>query len=306
VLPTTDEAKQAAIDLRDRMIRSGRIDIDELPAEAQKRLLSRRINEDREFYSTCVDDDLNRDSCLDMNLDPRLAIERLYDRRGKMFGVLICKAPDNKSIASDSMTYASNTNSTIQLSATVRHQGDIVILKAYAGKLGDRWNLSGWAPLVGKVPERIPLFRQMSAEVTELFEKIDKLSEDEESSDTEESAAATEQIKELKKERSRLASLSIEELRRHQVLTNFRGIRMPIKDAFAKGPTKLPGGTGDCAAPKLLALAARLGLQPTGICEIFVGATGGMSTTKKDGKFYDACEPRCQQIAGHMLCGLEL
>ena len=87
-------------------------------------------------------------------------------------------------------------------------------------------------------------------------------------------------------------------------MTNFRGETLPITAIFNKGPTKLPGGTGDCAAPKLLAEAVRLGLRPTGICEIFIGATGGMSTTKGDGKFYDACEQRCEQIAGYMLCGL--
>jgi hypothetical protein len=323
VLPTTDEATREAHDLRDRMIRSGRIDIDELPVEKQKQLLSfssGKKDEDKEngenLSILCADNQQNDDddSCFDTNLDPLLATERLYERRGKMFGVLVCEAPRNSNnnnsaittLDSTTLGSESNPNHPHPPSTIRHHQGDVVILKAYAGKLGGQWNLPGWAPLVGKVPESIPEFLRRSAEVTELFEEVDRLSQEKERTDTDESSTAiAQQIKELIKERSRLSTLCIEELRRHQVLNNFKGIRMPIQEAFAKGPTKLPGGTGDCAAPKLIAKAIELGLTPTGICEIFVGATGGMSTTKGDGEFYDACEPRCQQIAGHMLCGLK-
>lgn len=296
VLPTTDEAKQAALDLRQRMIRSGRIDIDELPVEEQKRLL---CDENGQNLSIGVDENQGGDSCADVKLDPLLSIERLYERRGKMFGILVCESP-----RSTSKTIDSESKSNPNLLSTIYDQDDMVILKAYAGKLGGQWNLPGWAPLVGKVPESIPEFRRKSAEVTDLFGKIERLSLEER--ETEDPTTIAEQIKDLTKERSRLSTLCIDELRRHQILKNFRGIRMPIKDAFVKGPTKLPGGTGDCAAPKLVAQAVKLGLKPTGICEIFIGATGGMSTTKGDGKFYDACEPRCQQIAGYMLCGLEI
>ena len=333
MLPTTDEAKREALDLRDRMIRSGRIDIDELPAETQNQLLmmspfsssTGSINdqdiENGENVSKLVraaDDQLNNDDDDDDCLDPLLATERLYERRGKMFGVLVCEGPRNTDTNltitpppnSTTLGSESDSNPPHLPSTTIRHHhhGDVVILKAYAGKLGGQWNLPGWAPLVGKVPENIPEFRRRSAEVTELFEQVDRLTQEKErayNTDEESSAAIALQIKELIKERSRRSTLCIEELRRHQVLNNFRGIRMPIQKAFAKGPNKnLPGGTGDCAAPKLIAKAVELGLTPTGICEIFIGATGGMSTTKGDGEFYDACEPRCQQIAGHMLCGL--
>eukprot|EP00531_Pseudo-nitzschia_arenysensis_P018852 CAMPEP_0116116910 /NCGR_PEP_ID=MMETSP0329-20121206/1288_1 /TAXON_ID=697910 /ORGANISM="Pseudo-nitzschia arenysensis, Strain B593" /LENGTH=334 /DNA_ID=CAMNT_0003610433 /DNA_START=92 /DNA_END=1096 /DNA_ORIENTATION=- len=278
VLPTTDEAMQAALGLRNRIIQSGRIDIDELPIEEQERLLS------------------------SSSLNGKNGRNQLYiwircwqprdstNAEGKCLGCLFAKPPPT-------IRLSIQTNKTLILTA---------ILKAYAGKLGGQWNLPGWAPLVGKVPESIPEFQQMSNEVTKLFERIDKLSSEKTNAENHESDSISDQIKELTKERSRISTLCIDELRKHQVLKNFRGIRMPIKETFAKGPTKLPGGTGDCAAPKLVAQAVKLGLKPTGICEIFIGATGGMSTTKGDGNFYDACEPRCQQIAGYMLCGLEI
>mmetsp|Transcript_12775 Transcript_12775/g.26642 ORF Transcript_12775/g.26642 Transcript_12775/m.26642 type:complete len:367 (-) Transcript_12775:549-1649(-) len=287
VLRTTDEARRAATDLRDRMVRSGRVDIDELPAEQRELLLLGRRTEDG------GDDSCGSDAGSE-GLDPALATERLYERRGKMFGVLVCEAPSHEKGNGEDPAPDGN---------------NLVVLKAYAGKLGGQWNLKGWAPLVGRVPEEIPEFRRMSAEVTELFEQIDELgasggTAEEEEEDEQKQQQRDHEIKRLTKERSRISTLCIEEIRKHQVLTNFKGESLPIKDIFLKGPTKLPGGTGDCAAPKLIAEAVRRGLTPTGICEVFVGATGGMSTTKGDGEFYDACEQRCEQIAGHMLCGL--
>eukprot|EP00985_Skeletonema_marinoi_P021163 scaffold12882_cov73-Skeletonema_marinoi.AAC.1 len=62
-LPTTKEARHAAFNLRRRMIESGRIDVDELKLQ--------------------LDHDDNEDILHDLN--PSLAIERLYERRGKMF-----------------------------------------------------------------------------------------------------------------------------------------------------------------------------------------------------------------------------
>eukprot|EP00536_Pseudo-nitzschia_multiseries_P001870 jgi/Psemu1/4303/gm1.4303_g len=273
-LPTTEAARKAAVDLRDRMVRSGRIDIDELSEEHRRRLLSSSFPD-----TNNSDDTIGNPAALELGLDPSLAVERLYERRGKMFGVLVCEKTGG----------SSNSNG-----------NDTVVLKAYAGKLGGQWNLPGWAPLVGKVPETIPEFNRLSADVTDLFRAI-------EGENSKEGGGDPETIRKLTQQRALVSTRAVEQIREHQILTNPRGVKLPIAAAFARGPTKLPGGTGDCAAPKLLVEAMRVGggLRPTGICEIFVGATGGMSTTKQDGTFYDACEPRCQQIAGFLLCGLE-
>eukprot|EP00957_Ditylum_brightwellii_P143679 10946370-Ditylum_brightwellii.AAC.1 len=267
-LPSTDEARQAALDLRDRMVRSGRIDIDELPIEQQERLFM--SSSPSLSTSSCDESTDLKDSTTslaeEMGLDPNLALSKLYERRGKMFGVLVCDVPQQ---------------------STDVNTKDVVILKAYAGKLGGEWNLPGWAPLVGKVPETIPEFCRLSAEVTQLFERIDNVTATKNEGNGNNDDNSNE-IQALIQERAKLSTRAIHELRSHQLVTNFRGETVPITAAFARGPTRLPGGTGDCAAPKLLAEAVRRGLYPRGICEIFIGATGGMSTTKNDGTFYDA------------------
>ena len=274
ILPTTQEATHAAFDLRRRMIESGRIDVDELKL---------RLHHDD-----------NKD-ILQEHLDPSLSIERLYERRGKMFGVLVCQVPDNY----HSSSYSSKLSS-----------GDTVILKAYAGKLGGSWNLPGWSPIIGQVPESLPIFCQLRDEVTELFDRIDATNAfiPEGSSPQQQEGTYNNErtVEHLTKKRASLATLALDEVRRHQLVTNFRGdTYRPLTTIYSRGPTKLPGGTGDCAGPKLLAEAARLGLRPTGIAEIFIGATGGMSNGKGDGVLYDACKDRCEQIAGFMLCGFD-
>ena len=221
VLPTTEEAKKAALDLRDRMIRSGRIDIDELPAEIRTKLLRGGDGGDNNNF-----EGQNGDSHRQVGLDPSLATERLYERRGKMFGVLVCQAPGNSSSINPTMTTTrgskskQNTHGQYSTPSMVHHKGNVVILKAYAGKLGDQWNQPGWAPLVGKVPESIPEFRRISTEVSGLFERIDSLSQQQQHQqqlmgtnvdDTEFSTVAT-QIRELTKKRSHLSNMGVQEL----------------------------------------------------------------------------------------------
>jgi len=329
------------------MVRSGRMDIDELPVEHRERLLA-----GREIIGRDADADADADADGSVlhddpafGLDPALATERLYERRGKMFGVLVCHdgAPTTEEEDDDDATGSktttvvgkNNNNNNNDDNHHHHHQHhhstNVVILKAYAGKLGGQWNLPGWSPIIGKIPEDIPEFQKRSDEVSQFFTEIDILKKDDRLATSSSTASSSGDngtttmnnnndalIQKLTKERAIASTLAMQEVRRHQLVTNFRGETQPIAVAFAKvGPTtssssssssstrNLPGGTGDCAAPKLLAEAVRRGLRPVGICEIFVGATGGMSTTKGDGEFYDACDSRCEHIAGYMLCGLE-
>eukprot|EP00985_Skeletonema_marinoi_P009845 scaffold4626_cov79-Skeletonema_marinoi.AAC.1 len=203
-LPTTEEARHAAFDLRRRMIESGRIDLDELKLQ--------------------LDHDDNEDILHDLN--PSLAIERLYERRGKMFGVLVCQVPDN-SLYSDSSNLTS---------------GDTVILKAYAGKLGGSWNLPGWSPIIGQVPESLPVFRRLRDEVTELFDRIDATKSNASPEDEKKKGSKENKVKHLTKKRARLATLALDEVRRHQLVTNFRGEALrPLTTVYTRGPTKVPG-----------------------------------------------------------------
>jgi tRNA pseudouridine32 synthase/23S rRNA pseudouridine746 synthase len=84
-------------------------------------------------------------------------------------------------------------------------------------------------------------------------------------------------------------------------ICNARGEQRGLRELFAPGEP--PGGAGDCAAPKLLGHAYRLGLRPLALAEVWWGApplTGG----RHAGQFYPACRGKCGPILPFMLDGL--
>ncbi|HSP80056.1 MAG TPA: RluA family pseudouridine synthase, partial [Myxococcaceae bacterium] len=84
---------------------------------------------------------------------------------------------------------------------------------------------------------------------------------------------------------------------------NARGERRPLRALYSPGEP--PSGAADCAAPKLLAHASRLGLRPLALAEFWWGtppATGGRVT----GAFYAACKDKCAPLLPFMLEGLHV
>ena len=86
-------------------------------------------------------------------------------------------------------------------------------------------------------------------------------------------------------------------------LKNFRGETRSLRDVF-RSAGGIPGGVGDCCAPKLLNYAASRDLRPVSVAEFYWGGTN-KSGSKVPGQFYEACEEKCQPILGFMLCGLK-
>uniref|UniRef100_A0A7S2H0B6 Uncharacterized protein n=1 Tax=Octactis speculum TaxID=3111310 RepID=A0A7S2H0B6_9STRA len=229
----------------------------------------------------------------------------LFESRGKMVGVLICEGKNN--------------NSSDQGKVPER-----IILRAFAGKLARRWEIPGWAPLVGIVPETDPAFIAARDEVTLLTAQLAEV-EDAAASATAASSDAAEEENQrasaelIRARRAIVATRGLDAVRRQQIVTNFRGETSVLSHVFHRPRVKkngrgrrstknkkmgMPGGVGDCCAPRLLVEAARRGLTPVAIAEVFVGVTGAMATNRVDGIMYDACEGRCQPVCGFLLCGL--
>lgn len=77
-----------------------------------------------------------------------------------------------------------------------------------------------------------------------------------------------------------------------------RGAGTALASLYAGPP---PGGAGDCAAPKLIAHAHRLGLAPVALAELWWGpARDG----RHAGHFYPACRGKCGPLLPAMLAGL--
>jgi len=104
-------------------------------------------------------------------------------------------------------------------------------------------------------------------------------------------------------QRRRRSQTLLEEMQRRYRFHNFRGRSRSLHDAFL-GSGGIPGGVGECCAPKLLNHAAQCGLRPVGLAEFYWGGPRG-SRRKQQGDFYPSCERRCRPILGFMLCGLD-
>lgn len=67
----------------------------------------------------------------------------------------------------------------------------------------------------------------------------------------------------------------------------------------------IPGGTGECCAPKLLQYAYLHRLRPLCMGEFWVG-NGAAGLVRHDGQFYPACESKCRPLLDFMLRGLDV
>jgi tRNA pseudouridine32 synthase / 23S rRNA pseudouridine746 synthase len=77
-----------------------------------------------------------------------------------------------------------------------------------------------------------------------------------------------------------------------------RGRTRSLVELFA--PVPPPGGAADCAAPKLLALAGRLGLTPLALAEFWWGAVPDAGD-RAPGAFYPACRDKCGVVLPYMM-----
>lgn len=86
-------------------------------------------------------------------------------------------------------------------------------------------------------------------------------------------------------------------------LSNFQGQRQALRSFYPSAEP--PGGSGDCAAPKLLQYAAVNRLEPLALAEFWYGAPASGSV-RRDGDFYPPCRAKCQPILPFMLRGVTL
>ena len=86
---------------------------------------------------------------------------------------------------------------------------------------------------------------------------------------------------------------------------NACGEKASIMDIFASQGLVPPGGTGECAAPKLLEHAYRHGLIPIAMGEFWYGRSPE-TAVRTHGHFYPSCTSKCGPLLGFMLKGLSV
>lgn len=96
-----------------------------------------------------------------------------------------------------------------------------------------------------------------------------------------------------------------EELFLKYLVHNANGKLLTIKEIFDRRGLTPPGGTGDCAAPKLLEYAYRNGLKPLAMGEFWYGASPA-SEVREQGRFYPSCTGKCGPLLSFMMEGLDV
>lgn len=115
----------------------------------------------------------------------------------------------------------------------------------------------------------------------------------------------TAELSALRRERSQLSARLQEDWFKHFTVPNHRGEERSLHAIFnAQGLDLPPSGTGECAAPKLLAHAFRHGVQVVEFGEFWWGPPP-REELRKQGRFYPPCRGRCQPLLRYMIEGNE-
>ncbi len=113
------------------------------------------------------------------------------------------------------------------------------------------------------------------------------------------------EIELLKERRAKMSDELQEWIFRQYIVHNSLGEESSVHDIFAAEGLVPPGGTGDCAAPKLLEYAFRNGLKPIAMGEFWYGKSPE-TAVRTHGHFYPSCTSKCGPLLGWMLRGMEI
>ena len=182
--------------------------------------------------------------------------------------------------------------------------GDTRVLYGFSGVAGGTALVEGFVPPIFDLTEPGGYYRAAEARITAINERL-ALLRTSLSSDSTHEAGSAESVEALERERHAL-SVELQDwiFSRYRV-SNARGESLSIKEVFARRGLVPPGGTGDCAAPKLLQYAYSHGLKPLAMGEFWYGASPRREV-RTQGRFYPSCTGKCGPLLEFMLQGLDV
>ena len=165
-------------------------------------------------------------------------------------------------------------------------------LYGFSGLAGGRSVVEGFVPPLFDLTDPNGYFKREEAAISDLNHRISAIQD----------PAVAVALKTERKERSTALQ---EWLFKQYVVLNALGERKSILDIFAERGLVPPGGTGDCAAPKLLQYAYLHGLKPLAMGEFWYGASPEKEV-RHQGCFYPSCTGKCGPLLAYMLQGLDV
>ena len=118
-------------------------------------------------------------------------------------------------------------------------------------------------------------------------------------------ALFNDRIETLKKQRAAMSDELQDWIFRQYIVHNALGEKSSIAEIFADQGIVPPGGTGECAAPKLLEYAYCNGLTPIAMGEFWYGKSP-QTAVRTHGHFYPSCTSKCGPLLRFMLEGQDL
>lgn len=110
-------------------------------------------------------------------------------------------------------------------------------------------------------------------------------------------------INEMKARRAAMSDELQKWIFRQYIVHDFTGSQSSIEDIFAAEGLIPPGGTGECAAPKLLEYAYENRLRPIAMGEFWYG-NSPETAVRTHGRFYPSCTSKCGPLLRFMLNGI--
>ena len=178
-----------------------------------------------------------------------------------------------------------------------KSKAGISFLYAFSGSVGGKSRIDGFVPPIFDLLEPQGYYKHEEAEISALNAEIKNL--EEKGGDIHEEIAA------LKAERKRKSICLQEWIFKQYIVHNAQGESSSIWAIFQERGLIPPGGTGDCAAPKLLEYAYTHGMKPLAMGEFWYGASP-YKEIRHQGSFYPSCMGKCGPLLSFMTQGLEM
>ena len=185
--------------------------------------------------------------------------------------------------------------------------GNIGYLRGFSGMLDGQWDIDGWAPPTFDPSARDAVWVPGEAEMRDFAARRTELAltmpgdADRRDADRRDALRVQSALRTLDETRAARSRTLMQQIQDSYHFANALGEVRALRELFA--PAEPPAGAGDCAAPKLLAQAYRLGLTPLALGELWWGAPSPTGD-RRAGVFYAACRGKCLPILTHMLEGL--
>ena len=221
---------------------------------------------------------------------------------GKMMGALLVEVPDQVGHDAPGSEPGLPDFDRLLSPSTSIEGLNVAVLYAFSGVAGGSAVVDGFVPPIFDLTVPGGYYRAAEARITEINHRLEALRE---TPTPEERVPEVGEAAALEEERKNLSVALQDWIFEHYMVSNALGETISIKEVFARRGLVPPGGTGDCAAPKLLQYAYTHGLMPLAMGEFWYGASPRREV-RTQGCFYPSCTGKCGPLLEFMLQGLDV